>query len=78
MYVQQRIPTAFPRKLKIAPTTFSTLAGNATTAFSASLLSAFVSLSNHFFKTSSSFGGEPPAPPSTPPKTTVIASKDNQ
>ena len=26
-------PTALPRKLKIAPTTFSTIAGNASTAF---------------------------------------------
>ena len=40
--------------------------------FPASLLSAFVSLSNHFFNIPSSFGGEPPVPP-PPQKTPVIA-----
>ena len=30
-------PTAFPRKLRIAPTTLPTIAGNASTAFPASL-----------------------------------------
>ena len=44
-------PTAFPGKLKIAPTTLPTIAGNASTAFLASLLSAFARLSNQFFKT---------------------------
>ena len=66
-------PTALPRKLKIAPTTLPTIAGNTLTVFPASLLSASANLFNHFFKTPSSFGGEPPAPP-PPPKTPVIAS----
>ena len=52
-------PTVFPRKLKIAPT-LTTIAGNASTAFPASILSVFASLFNHFFKTPLSFGGEPP------------------
>ena len=56
-------PTAFPRKLKIAPATLPTIAGNASTAFPANRLSAFASLSNYFFKTPLSFGGELPAPP---------------
>ena len=34
-------------------------------------MSAFASLSNHFFKIPLSFGVEPPVPP--PPKTPVIA-----
>ena len=62
----------FPRKLKIAPTTLPTIAGNASTTFPASLLSASANLSNHFFKAPSSFGREPPVPP-PPPKTPVIA-----
>ena len=41
-------------------------------AFPASRLSAFANLSNHFFKTPWSFGGEPPVP-HPPPKTPVIA-----
>ena len=65
-------PTTFPRKLKIAPTTIPTIAGNASTAFPASLLSALASLCNHFFKTPWSFGGEPAAPP-PPPKALVMA-----
>ena len=65
--------TAFLKKLKIAPTTLPTIAGNASTIFPASLLSASASLPNHFFKIPSSFGGEPPIPAS-PPKTPVIAS----
>ena len=65
-------PTALPKKLKMAPTTLLTIAGNAPTVFPASLLSAFANLSNHFFKIPSSFGGEPPAPP-YPQKTPVIA-----
>ena len=63
-------PTVFPRKLKIAPATLPTIAGNASMAFSASLLSASANLSNHFFKIPSSFGVELPAPP--PQKTPVI------
>ena len=41
-------PTAFPRKVKIAPTTLPTIAGKASTAFPACLLSASANLSNHF------------------------------
>ena len=63
-------PTAFPRTLKIAPTTLSIMAGNASTAFPAGLLSASANLSNHFFKIPSSFGVGPPPPP---PKTPVMA-----
>ena len=43
-------PTVFPRKQKMAPTTLPTIAGNASTAFPASLLSASANLSNHFFQ----------------------------
>ena len=43
------------------------------TAFLANLLSAFASLSNHFFKAPPFFGGEPPVPLPLP-KTPVIAS----
>ena len=60
-------PTAFLRKLKIAPTTVPTIAGNASTTFPASLLSASASLSNYFFNVPSSFGGEPPVPLPTAP-----------
>ena len=66
-------PTALLKKLKIAPTTLPTIAGNASMAFTASLFSAFASLLNHLFKTPSSFGGEPPAPPPHP-KTIVMTS----
>ena len=59
--------TAFPTKLKIAPTALPTIAGNTSTAFPASLLSACANLSNHFFKIPSSFVGEPPALAPTPP-----------
>ena len=48
------------------------MTGNASTAFPASLLSAFASLSNYFFKAPSSFGGEPPVP-LPPSKTPVMA-----
>ena len=65
-------PTAFPRKLKITPTTPPTIAGTALMPFAASLLSASASLFNHFFKIPLSFGGELPAPPSTQ-KISVIA-----
>ena len=67
-------PTGFPRKLKIAPTALPTMAGNASTAFPASLLSASASLSNHFFRVPLSFDGEPPAPPPLP-KTPVMQEK---
>ena len=43
-------PMAFPRKLKLAPATLPTIAGNASTAFPASLLNASAKLSNHFFR----------------------------
>ena len=66
-------PTVFPRKVKIAPTTLPTIAGKASTAFPTCLLSASANLSNHFFKTPSSFGGEPPVSPPTPPKVPIIA-----
>ena len=56
---------ALPKKLKMAPTTLPTIAENASTAFPASLLSESASLSNHFFKIHSSFGGEPSAPTSS-------------
>ena len=55
----------------MAATTLLTIAGNASTPFPASLLSASANLSNHFFKTPLFFGGEPPAPLS-PLKTPVI------
>ena len=64
---------AYKKKLKIAPATLLTIAGNASTVFPASLLSASISLFNHLFKTSSFFDEEPPLP-SPPPKTPVIAS----
>ena len=66
-------PTAFPRKLKMVPTTLSTMAGNASTAFPRSLLSASASLFNLFFKVPLSFDGGPPAPQLPPPKTPVMA-----
>ena len=67
-------PTDFPRKLKIAPTTLPTIAGDASTAFPASLLSVSAILPRHLFKIPSSFGGEPPVP-LPPPKVPVIARK---
>ena len=42
---------ALSKKLKIALTTLPTIAINVSTAFPASLLSAFATLSNDFFKT---------------------------
>ena len=54
------------KKFKMAPTTLPAIAGNASVAFPASLLSASVSLFNHLFKTPLSFGREPPPPPKTP------------
>ena len=65
-------PMDLLEKLKITSITLSTIAGNASTAFPASLLSASASLSNHFFKAPSFFGEEPPVP-LPPPKTPVIA-----
>ena len=65
-------PTVFPRKLKMAPTTPPTMAGNASTAFPATLLRASASLSNHFFRVPLSFDGEPSVP-LPPPKTHVMA-----
>ena len=56
-----------PKKLQIASTTLPTIAGNASTAFPASLLSASASQFNHLFKTPSSLVGEPPPPPPPPP-----------
>ena len=64
-------PTAFPKKLKIAPTTLPTMVGNVSAVFPASLLRASNSLSNHFFKVLLSFDAEPPAP-QRPPKTFVM------
>ena len=66
-------PTTFPRKLKIAPIALPTVASNSSTAFPASLLSVFASLSSHFFNIPSSFGGGPPASP-PPQKIPVMAS----
>ena len=60
-------PAAFPRKLKITPATLPTMAGNASTAFPASLLNASASLSNHFFKVPLYVDGGPPTPPLSPP-----------
>ena len=48
------------------PTTLPTIAGNASTAFPASLLSVSANVSNHFFKVPQPFPGEPPPPPKTP------------
>ena len=61
-------PTAFPRKLKMAPTTLPMMAGNTSTAFPPSLLRTSASLSNHFFKVPLPFDGEPvpPVPQKTP------------
>ena len=73
MYVLQQIQRRLlDKKLKMTLTTLPTIAGNATTAFPASLLSASANLFNHLFKTPSSFGGEPPPPP--PARTSIMAS----
>ena len=66
-------PAVFPGKLKIKPTTALSTAGNASTAFPASLLSASANLSNHFFKAPSSFSREPPVP-LPPPKSSMTES----
>ena len=47
------------------------MAGNASAAFPASLLSASASLSNHFYRVSFCFDARPPAPP-PPPKTPAM------
>ena len=55
----------------MALTTLPTMAGNDSTAFFVSFLSASANLFNHFFNAPSSFGGEagpPPPPPPPPPK----------
>ena len=46
----------------MASTALPTMAGNASAAFPASLLSASASPSNHFFKAPLSFDGGPPVP----------------
>ena len=75
MYAQQQIQQPFQGNLKLHQQhSYNTIAGNASTAFPASLLSASAKLSNHFFKTTSSFDGEPPVPPPSP-KPPVMASK---
>ena len=66
-------PTALPKKLKMTPTTLPAMAGNTSTGFPASLLSASANLYNYFFKTPLYFGGEPPVPPPLP-KSPVIES----
>ena len=66
-------PTPFPRKPKIAPTILPMIAGNASAAFPASLLSASASLSNHFFRVPLSFDGGLTAPPLPPPKPPSMA-----
>ena len=43
-------PTALPKKLKIAPTKYPTIASNASTVFPARLLRASANSFNHFFK----------------------------
>ena len=58
-------------KLKTAPTTLPMIAGNASAAFPTSLLSAFTSLSNHFFSRPlrllmENLLSPPPAPPTLP------------
>ena len=66
-------PTAFPRKLKIAPTTLPIMARNTSAAFPASLLSVSANLPDHFFRPSLSFGGGLPTP-SPSPKSHMIES----
>ena len=66
-------PTAPPRRLKMAPATLPTIAFNASTAFSVSLLSASANLSNNFFKAPLFFDGGPPVPP-PPPKSPTTES----
>ena len=67
-------PVALTKTL-IASTTLTAIAGNTSSAFPASLLSASASLFNHLLKTPSFFDGEPPSSPlPPPPKTTEIVS----
>ena len=68
-------PTALPKKLKMASSTFRKMAGNDLTAFPTGILSASANLSNYFFKTPSSLDGEPLAHP-PPPETPAMASKN--
>ena len=75
MYVPQQIQWPFQGNLKLHQQHFPQIAGNASMAFPSSLLSASASLSNHFFKTPSSFVGDPPVPLPPPPKTPVMARK---
>ena len=73
MCVQQQIQRTFPENLKWQPTTLPTIAGNASPAFPASLLSACANLSNYFFRVPLSFGGVPPVP-TPPPKSPMTES----
>ena len=60
-------PSALPRKLKMVPAIFPTIAGNASSAFPPSFLRASTSLFIHFFKVPSRFVGKTePLPPKTP------------
>ena len=67
-------PMALPRKLKMAPITLPSNAGNASTVFPASFLTTSGSLFSHFFKVPSNFGGEDPEAAGLLPKTPVITS----
>ena len=51
----------------MAPASLPRIAGNASTDFFSSILSASARLSNHFFKVPLSFDGRPPTPPPPPP-----------
>ena len=58
----------------MAPASLPRIAGNASTDFFSSILSASARLSNHFFKVPLSFDGRPPTPPPPlppPPKLPV-------
>lgn len=50
-------PKTLPRKLKMTPPSFPTIASHASAALVTSLLTASASLFKHFFEVSSSFGG---------------------
>ena len=71
MYAQPQIQQPFQENLN-GTNNNSYKAGNASAAFSASLLSASASLSNHFFKVLFSFDGGPPATQLPPPKSPVM------
>ena len=69
-------PMALTRKLKMASTTLPTIAGNASAASPASVLSASANLSNHFLKPLHLFDEEPlPPPPPPSPKAPAMARK---